>query len=162
MSPQNFDFASMVQRLEGLERRNERLERQARWMKMGAMLLLISFGVVFGVGAAQDRGEVRAKRFVLEDPRSDKIRGEFVVDRGDATLKLFDRNEHISVLLMAGYGRSSVGCMQYRPEARSSREMGVAFIEARRDRDDEKIGTGSIVVHSSDGKEREILPEGRH
>jgi hypothetical protein len=160
MSLQNIDFAKMVERLESLEQRNERLERQARWMKMGAMLLLISFGVVFGVGAAQDRGEVRAKRFVLEAPDSDKIRGEFVVGKeGETTLNLLDADERLCVLLLAHNKISAVSCSQHRPGfAVDAKKRSEASMFVVRDQN-VQISKPSILLMSSDGKRREIRPE---
>ncbi|HJS99336.1 MAG TPA: hypothetical protein VJ756_09600 [Terriglobales bacterium] len=86
-----------------LEERLLRLEKQARWWRAGALLLVVSLGVFLTAAFAGqnefDRGfilphppeGVRARAFVLTD-ESGKVQGEWTSEGGQPVLKFYGPN----------------------------------------------------------------------
>lgn len=94
MSDQPVELAKVVDRLQRLELRNERLERQNRWMKLGGTALVLCAGLIVWMGADENPTVVKATRFVVLD-ETGKSRAEL----DSLGLKLFGEKGDIRIQL---------------------------------------------------------------
>jgi len=90
--------------LDGIMKRLDRLERQARLWKIcaGGAALVCAFMLLLGANSAKTVEELRARRFVVVDQSGNSV-GEFSALEGSSALMLSDATGAPRVVLSYGY-----------------------------------------------------------